>query len=1200
MTHIIEKNVTQIMEQSFIDYAMSVITDRALPDVRDGLKPVHRRILYAMHESGNTSNKPYKKSARMVGDVIGKYHPHGDTSVYYAAVRMAQPFSMGAILIDGQGNFGSIDGDNPAAMRYCFSAGSRVMTENGLVKINEMVSSSVINQTKVKPDDILSVNLDVLSLSLDKPEKAIKWVYSGVHDTVKVTTVHGYEVVCTPNEPFLVLTNDLDHIWRDASQLKQNDIVCMTGVQSKVKPKGKEDLSSYHPLIQEMNGFTQSCSLPANMDNSFAFLLAMLLSHGVINKQHQLISFTSTDKDVVCSFVDIWGNVFPDSSLVVSASLYDNDGNSDIYNARITSPFLIKFLENLGCCDLQDEKMQIPEVVYHLSLVEQNSFIGGCLIGNLKGDSYHKTSCSLHFLQGLKNILLNFMGVVTPKIEYNGAGKYLLKISTGIGRDELSNLDNYRISYSEILEKGSCYRHLGYYYEKIESIANDVKQAVYDLTVENSHAFVCNGFVAHNTEIRLSKVSSEFFADINKETIEWRSNYDGSEKEPTILTAAYPNLLVNGVDGIAVGMASCIPPHNLNEVIDATIMLIKNPQASTSEILTVLKGPDFPTSGIVHGLDGFVQAIENGYGCVKLRSKWHEEDRGKGGTALIIDELPYQVKKAKLVSKIADLTKERVISDITNMRDESNKDGIRIWIALRKDSSAQSVFSELCTKTELEISINYNAVVLVDGKPQQIGLKRIILEWIKFRKEVVLKRYIFERKQALSKLHILEGFIQALSHLDKVISTIRLSTTPSQAKQDLSNLLNIDENQAQAVLDLKLQKLTSLEIENIQDDFRNMQSKIQELTTIIESSDKIQEIIIDELNLISLNYKKQRSCEIGIGISDITRDDLITREDVILFMTKGGYIKRMPTNSLDRQNRGTRGKKTMEIGDDDAVSFVKKVHSHDLLIVFTTSGQCHGIKCYRVPESAPANKGRHIRNVIDGLDEEIKVILSIPEESEGTSVLTITKNGQVKRTDIKEYNGATRRSGIKGVNIDDDDELLFAFTVNDKDHILLVANTGKTIRFPASDVREIGRQGSGVRGIKLDASEFIIGSSVIKDGMGDEMSLFCIGEKGVGKRTLISEFSPQSRAGCGAFAFKTTRKTGSLVGAILINASDDLIMLASNGVSNRVSASNIPETGRSTSGVFLMNLSGQDKIIGVTVVDNIIENIDSQNENISS
>lgn len=804
---VLNKLLDGLMRQSFIDYSMSVITGRALPDIRDGLKPVHRRILFAMDEAGNTYNKAYKKSARMVGDVLGKYHPHGDTSVYDAAVRMGQDFSMNHVLIDGQGNFGSIDGDNAAAMRY--------------------------------------------------------------------------------------------------------------------------------------------------------------------------------------------------------------------------------------------------------------------------------------------------------------------------------------------------------------------------------------------TEMRLARMSGEFFKDLYKETISWTPNYDGSEKEPSVLTVPMPLFLINGTEGIAVGMASSVPPHNLREVIDATTLLMKDPAASTADIAAVMKGPDFPTRGIVYGLDGFYNAIDTGSGSVRMRARWHEEDRGRGAKAIVLDELPYQVNKSKLVAQIAELVKDKkkhgeMFEDIVELRDESNKDGIRVYIGLRKDASPETVFANLAAKTEIDLSFSYNCVSLDGGRPRQQGLRDMILAWVKFRQETVLKRYIYDRKQALARLHILEGYMLALGMLDEVIATIRGAENAALAKSGLIALLNVDELQAQAILDLKLQRLTGMELDGIRGEHAEFVKLVADLTAVIDSPERIDQVIVEELADLRARYGKDRQTEIGVGIGSITREDMIPREDVLLTMTRGGYVKRMPANALSRQNRGTRGKKSIELGDDDVVNFMQQVHSHDSLLVFAKSGQSYGIKAYRIPEMNLATKGRHIRNVIEGLNEEIDVVLALPEADPDASVFTVSAQGTVKRCAVENFENATRKGGILGLGLSEGDTLAGAAVVKDQDDIMIVANSGKAIRFNAGDIRVMGRSATGVRGINLDPDEFVVGMMVIPEGKDDGLYLLCVGEKGVGKRTSVSEFNVQNRGGGGVYAFRANKKTGNLITAMGVHLDQDLVMFTSKGITNRIAVKSISETGRVASGVYLMDLDEGDALTNAT------------------
>jgi len=813
---IIEQSVRNLMEQSFIDYSMSVITGRALPDVRDGLKPVHRRVLYAMYESSNTANRPYKKSARMVGDVIGKYHPHGDVSVYDAAVRMAQPFSLAYPLIDGQGNFGSVDGDSPAAMRY--------------------------------------------------------------------------------------------------------------------------------------------------------------------------------------------------------------------------------------------------------------------------------------------------------------------------------------------------------------------------------------------TEMRLTRIAGSMFDDIAKDTVSFTPNYDGNEKEPSVLPVAFPNLLANGVDGIAVGMATSIPPHNLRALAQCVRLLCSDAETPLADLMAALQAPDFPTGGIVYALDGLADAMESGRGKVRLRAKWHTEEGKRGGAMLIIDELPYQVNKSTLVSKIADLVRNKEVEDISWLRDESNKEGIRVAIGLKSGASADVVFAQIAEKTDLDVSVAYNCVVLDNGIPRTLGIRHMLLRWIAFRRDVILKRHIFDRAQAQARLHILSAYMAAIARMDDVVALIRAADSADTARSGLMTLLGIDAGQAQAILDLRLQKLTGMELDAISKEHAECVARISDLTAVIESPSRIQDIMLDEMDAIAAKHGTERRTEIGNRLSDIAREDLIPSEDVILVTTRAGYIKRVSASTLGAQSRGTRGKRFMELSDGDEISAIHPCHSHDLLLVFSGSGQVYGCKAWRIPEAAPASKGRHIRNVIDGLDEEIRCMVTVPEDDPDVSVVTVTAQGQIKRTEIADYAGATRRGGIKGLGLDDGDVLIAAFAVRPHAHMMLVSSGGRAIRFDVEDVRSMGRTAGGVRGIKITDAERVIGAYCIasdgqplsmmteidEDGVTIERPdtrqmdagkfLLCLGANGVGKRTSVSEFPLQSRAGKGVYAFRENTKTGPLIAAIGTSDDMDLVLMASNGVTNRIRVADVRETGRVASGVYLMTL----------------------------
>jgi DNA gyrase subunit A len=657
-------------------------------------------------------------------------------------------------------------------------------------------------------------------------------------------------------------------------------------------------------------------------------------------------------------------------------------------------------------------------------------------------------------------------------------------------------------------------------------------------------------------------------------------------------------------------MAPNIPPHNLRDVIAATIALIDDPQCDLKTLLGILKAPDFPTGALVHDLGGFVEAMSTGRGRVKLRSKWHEEDRGRGAVSLVVDEIPYQVNKANLIIKIAELVKEKRIEDIVAMRDESNKEGVRIVMELRAGTSAEVTFAQLVTMTDLETSVSYNCVLLNNGKPEQMGLIDMLRTWLSFREEVVLKRYIYERKQAQARLHILNGFLAAIGMLDQVIALIRGASNPAEAKTGLMELLSVDEEQAQAILDLRLQKLTGMEIDSLKADHKEYTDKVLALTALIESPEAIRGVIREELEAIDKRYGEDRRTEIGSGFIDVSHEDLIEREDVLVAMTRAGYIKRIPAASLSMQNRGTRGKRLMDAAGDDEVSAIYHCHSHDMLMIFTDTGQVHTAKAHKIPEGSLTTKGRHIRNVIDGLEGEVAAVLALPELSDGLSVVTVSSLGQVKRTTVEDYSGAGRRGGVKGLSLGEGDKLIGVFVCQPHDHLMLVSNTGRAVRFDIEDVREMGRSAGGVRGMRLDVLDKVVGAYVVagdgqplktkvvqseEDGeigpvevldssaMDAGRYLVTIGENGIGKRTAIGEFSVKGRGGKGMVAMKVTHKTGPLVAALGATCEEDLVLFADNGVSNRISVEGIREAGRATSGVILINLDKDRKLIAATI-----------------
>ncbi len=827
------------MQQSYLDYAMSVIVGRALPDVRDGLKPVHRRVLHAMRELGNDYNKPYKKSARVVGDVIGKYHPHGDSAVYDTIVRMAQPFSMRYMLVDGQGNFGSVDGDFPAAMRY--------------------------------------------------------------------------------------------------------------------------------------------------------------------------------------------------------------------------------------------------------------------------------------------------------------------------------------------------------------------------------------------TEVRMARIAHEILADLDKETVDFVENYDGSESEPAVMPTRIPNLLVNGSSGIAVGMATNIPPHNLTEIVNATLALIDNPAIDTLGLMEHVPGPDFPTAGIINGAQGIASAYRTGRGRVHIRARSSIEvidQRGK--EAIIVTELPYQVNKARLIEKIADLVREKRIEGITELRDESDKDGMRIVIELRRGELSDVVLNNLYKQTPLQSVFGINMVALHEGQPKLLNLKQIIEAFLSHRREVVTRRTIFELRKARDRAHVLEGQAVALANIDAVIALIKASPAPAEARQGLMDArwepgpvtamieragatdtrpdalsegfglveggYRLSEVQAQAILDLRLHRLTGLEQEKIFNEYKELLSKIKELSNILADPDELLRVIRQELLEIRDNYGDARRTEIVMDHSDLSDEDLIPPEEVVVTLSHGGYAKAQPTGDYQAQRRGGRGRSAAKVKDEDFIDKLFVANTHDTLLCFSSRGKMYWLKVYQVPQASRGARGKPIVNLLPlESDERINAVLPIREFNADNFVFMATSAGTVKKTPLSLFS-RPRTTGIIAIDLRPDDRLVDVAITDGNQEIMLVASSGKAIRFSESDVRPMGRGAAGVRGLRLAAGHEVIALSIVTDGL-----LLSATEHGYGKRTVVDEFSLQGRGGQGVIAIQTSERNGRTVGALLVKDDDEIMLISSSGTLVRTPVSDISIIGRNTQGVRLIRLEAGQRLVGLARIESMAD-----------
>ncbi|MED0864757.1 DNA gyrase subunit A [Bacillus safensis] len=810
-----EVNISQEMRTSFLDYAMSVIVSRALPDVRDGLKPVHRRILYAMNDLGMTSDKPFKKSARIVGEVIGKYHPHGDSAVYEAMVRMAQDFNYRNMLVEGHGNFGSVDGDGAAAMRY--------------------------------------------------------------------------------------------------------------------------------------------------------------------------------------------------------------------------------------------------------------------------------------------------------------------------------------------------------------------------------------------TEARLSKISMEILRDITKDTIDYQDNYDGSEREPIVMPARFPNLLVNGATGIAVGMATNIPPHQLGEVIDGVLAISQNPEMTTQELMEIIPGPDFPTAGQIIGRSGIRKAYETGRGSITLRAKSIIEETSSDKQRIVINEIPYQVNKARLIEKIADLVRDKKIDGITDLRDESDRNGMRIVIELRRDANAHVLLNNLYKQTTLQTSFGINLLALVDGQPKVLSLKQCLEYYLEHQKVIIRRRTAYELRKAEARAHILEGLRIALDHLDEVIALIRSSQTAEIARNGLMENYSLSEKQAQAILDMRLQRLTGLEREKIEEEYKGLVDLIAELKAILADNEKVLEIIREELTEIKERFNDTRRTEIvTAGIETIEDEDLIPVENIVITLTHNGYIKRLPASTYRSQKRGGKGVQGMGTNEDDFVEQLISTSTHDTILFFSNKGKVYRAKGYEIPEFGRTAKGIPIINLLEvEKGEWINAIIPVSEFDEDSYLFFTTRHGVSKRTSLSQF-ANIRNNGLIALSLRDEDELMAVRLTNGEKQIIIGTKKGMLIRFDETDVREMGRTAAGVKGITLSEDDIVVGMEILEP----DANVLIVTEKGYGKLTPEKEYRVQSRGGKGLKTCKITDNNGPLVAVKATNAEaeEDLMIITGSGVIIRMAVSDISTTGRVTQGVRLIRLGDDEHVATVALVEQSQEDDEENSE----
>jgi DNA gyrase subunit A len=678
------------------------------------------------------------------------------------------------------------------------------------------------------------------------------------------------------------------------------------------------------------------------------------------------------------------------------------------------------------------------------------------------------------------------------------------------------------------------------------------------------------------TEARLAAIAEELLADIDKNTVDFIPNFDETTEEPLVLPSRIPNLIVNGSSGIAVGMATNVPPHNLGEIIDGLVKLVDNPNATLKDLMSYIKGPDFPTGGIIHGTDGIMQAYNEGKGLIKVRAKARIEREHRGGENIIVTELPYQVNKARLIEKIAELVREKKIEGISELRDESDRDGIRVVLELKRGEMAEVVLNNLYKHTQMETTFGIIMLALVNGQPRILTLKKLLGHFLQHRRDVVLRRTRFELRKAEERAHILEGLKVALDHLDEIIALIRKSKTPEEARTALMRDYPLSEIQAQAILDMKLQRLTGLEREKIVREYTETLKEIERLKAILGNDALVSQIIKDELLDIRKRYADERKTEISPETKEITIEDLITEEEMVITLSHQGYIKRNPLSAYRSQRRGGKGLIGMETKEEDFVNELFIGTTHDYMLFFSNLGRLYWLKIYQIPEAGRAAKGKALINLLALSEgERITTALPVRDFKEGYLVM-FTKNGTVKKTALEEYSNP-RGKGIIAITLEEGDELIAVRKTDGKSDLIIGTKNGISIRFNEEDVRDMGRTAKGVRGIRLVAGDEVVSAEVA----GERTALLTVTERGIGKRSKIEDYPVQGRGGKGVISIKLAERSGRAVGLMQVRDEDEVVMITSSGKLIRTLAGNISLHGRNTQGVKLMDVEGADKIVSI-------------------
>ncbi|BCO76224.1 DNA gyrase subunit A [Mycobacterium intracellulare] len=1237
-------DIQQEMQRSYIDYAMSVIVGRALPEVRDGLKPVHRRVLYAMYDSGFRPDRSHAKSARSVAETMGNYHPHGDASIYDTLVRMAQPWSLRYPLVDGQGNFGSPGNDPPAAMRYCVTADALVRLPFGQsVRIGDVVGAA-------RPNSDNSVDLKVLDRH-GNPVVADRLFHSGDHHTYTVHTTEGYEVTGTANHPLLCLV-DVGGVptllWKLIEEIRPDDHVVLQRT-----PPVEFGPAEWHSTME-------------------ALLLGAFISEGFVSEARA--GFNNLDRDYFNMVVGAYDAVvgsrrYLASRKVASGSTLhelDNHNVSELKKTRLwdmvgqrsadkvvpawlwQSPAAVKraFLQALfegdgSCSALPRNTIQISYSTRSKQLavdVQQMLLEFGVIsrryrhaVGEHKVVITNRAQAELFagqigFGGAKQQKLVGILAAMPPCAGLDtdhvpGLGKFIREHcgSRWVDKDWLNrhNIDRLsrwqrdgeqilsRIADPDVRAIASELTDGRFYYARVASVSDAGVQPVYSLRVDTEdHAFLTNGFVSHNTEARLTPLAMEMLREIDEETVDFIPNYDGRVQEPTVLPSRFPNLLANGSGGIAVGMATNIPPHNLRELAEAVYWCLDNHEADEEATLAAVcervKGPDFPTHGLIVGSQGIHDAYTTGRGSIRMRGVVEVEEDSRGRTSLVITELPYQVNHDNFITSIAEQVRDGKLAGISNIEDQSSdRVGLRIVVEIKRDAVAKVVLNNLYKHTQLQTSFGANMLSIVDGVPRTLRLDQMIRLYVAHQLDVIVRRTTYRLRKANERAHILRGLVKALDALDEVIALIRASETVDIARAGLIELLDIDEIQAQAILDMQLRRLAALERQRIIDDLAKIEAEIADLEDILAKPERQRAIVHDELSEIVDKHGDERRTRIVAADGDVNDEDLIAREDVVVTITETGYAKRTKTDLYRSQKRGGKGVQGAGLKQDDIVRHFFVCSTHDWILFFTTQGRVYRAKAYELPEASRTARGQHVANLLAFQPEErIAQVIQIRGYEDAPYLVLATRNGLVKKSKLTDFD-SNRSGGIVAVNLRDGDELVGAVLCSSEEDLLLVSANGQSIRFSATDeaLRPMGRATSGVQGMRFNADDYLLSLNVVREGT----YLLVATSGGYAKRTAIEEYPVQGRGGKGVLTVMYDRRRGRLVGALIVDEDSELYAITSGGGVIRTAAGQVRKAGRQTKGVRLMNLGEENTLLAIARnaeanADEVVEEIDGAAE----